>query len=83
MARLLQPSAITLDILLADAKGWDVLRELKAEPDTRDIPVVVVSVVDDPETAQQAGAVASLVKPVDPEVLVKTVSRYARNGHGK
>ncbi|NTU84855.1 MAG: response regulator, partial [Chloroflexales bacterium] len=65
----LQPDVIILDILLPDDDGWAVLRQLKAEPRTRDIPVLVVSVVDEPEQARALGAAAMLVKPIDRPTL--------------
>ena len=79
----LKPSAITLDIRLPDeGDGWKVLAQLKAQPETKEIPVVVVSVVDDPEAAAEAGAVAALVKPVDSEKLVRTLNQFVNeNGH--
>ncbi|NTU81321.1 MAG: response regulator [Chloroflexales bacterium] len=65
----LQPDVIILDILLPDDDGWAVLSQLKAEPRTRDIPVLVVSVVDAPEQARAQGAAAMLVKPIDRPTL--------------
>jgi PAS domain S-box-containing protein len=58
------PDVIILDILLPDLPGWDVLRELKAEPRTQDIPVLIVSVVDDRSRGLAQGAAAYLVKPI-------------------
>ena len=43
-----QPAAVLLDIRLPDVDGWSVLRRLKADPATCDVPVVVVSIVDEP-----------------------------------
>ncbi len=68
-ARELQPSVITLDIVLPHKNGWDVLRELKADPTTRNIPVLVVSMIDNYESGFALGAVASFVKPVRKEEL--------------
>ncbi|NTU79337.1 MAG: response regulator [Chloroflexales bacterium] len=65
----LQPDLIILDLLLPDDDGWAVLRQLKAEPRTRDIPVLVITVVDEPEQARQLGAAALLVKPIDRPML--------------
>ena len=48
MARVLKPVAITLDILMPEVDGWEVLTQLKADEATRDIPVVIVSVTDNP-----------------------------------
>jgi PAS domain S-box-containing protein len=61
----LQPDVILLDILLPDDDGWQVLRQLKAEPLTQAIPVIIVSVVDQPERARAMGAAASLLKPIN------------------
>ena len=60
-----QPDVIILDIILPDIPGWDVLKQLKAEPPTRDIPVLIVSVVDDPQKALEYGAASTLVKPIN------------------
>ncbi|MBI2485826.1 MAG: GAF domain-containing protein, partial [Deltaproteobacteria bacterium] len=63
--RDLKPFAITLDILLPNKKdGWDVLKELKESPETRNIPVVIISVVDDKNLGFSLGAVDYLVKPL-------------------
>jgi PAS domain S-box-containing protein len=65
MARRLVPLAITLDVLMPRISGFDVLIELKSQPDTKDIPVVMVTVVDDRELALSLGAVDFFVKPLD------------------
>jgi signal transduction histidine kinase/CheY-like chemotaxis protein len=63
-ARELQPSAITLDILLPEIDGWEVLSRLKHDDSTSQIPVVVVSLVDNPELGIALGALDYFVKPV-------------------
>jgi CheY-like chemotaxis protein len=70
MARRLQPEAITLDVLLPDIDGWDVLAALKHDPSTAAIPVVVVTIVDEPHRGRALGAVDYLVKPVDAKTLL-------------
>jgi signal transduction histidine kinase/DNA-binding response OmpR family regulator len=75
-ARELRPVAITLDILLPGIDGWDVLTELKHLEATRDIPVVVISVVDNPELGLALGAIDYLVKPVDGKALLQRLTRY-------
>ena len=65
IAREMKPFAITLDIMLPKKDGWQVMKELKSFPDTRDIPVIIVSVVDDQSFGFNMGAVGYLVKPVD------------------
>ena len=69
-AESLRPVAIILDILLPDLDGWDVLQRLKRSEVTRDIPVIVVSVVDDAPLGIALGAVDYFVKPVAREALL-------------
>lgn len=73
-ARSLHPALITLDIILPHKNGWDVLRELKAAPETADIPVLVVSMMDNREIGFQLGAVASFVKPVQRDEFLHKVT---------
>jgi signal transduction histidine kinase/CheY-like chemotaxis protein len=63
-ARELHPIAITLDILLPEIDGWEVLSRLKDDDATRQIPVVVLSLVDNPELGIALGALDYFVKPV-------------------
>jgi len=76
MARELKPVAITLDILLPEVDGWEVLSRLKADEATRNIPVVVVSVVDNPALGRALGALDYSVKPVDGKALLSRLSQY-------
>jgi PAS domain S-box-containing protein len=64
-----QPDVILLDIQLPNDSGWVVLTRLKENPLTRDIPVVIVSVVDAPEKSRSLGAAAHFTKPVSREQL--------------
>jgi len=66
---------VTLDILLPDASGWWVLEELKADPTTAGIPVVVVSIVEDSRLVFSLGASDYLPKPFDRESLIQKVHR--------
>src|SRR5262249_52930688 len=79
LARALHPLAITLDLLLPTLDGWEVLRALKLDPGTRDIPVMMVSVVDDQHLGYALGAVDYFVKPVDREALLARLARHARD----
>ena len=74
-ARDLHPAAITLDILLPELDGWEVITRLKREEETSSIPVVVVSVVDNPELGKALGALDYFVKPVDGKLLVDRLKR--------
>jgi signal transduction histidine kinase/DNA-binding response OmpR family regulator len=75
-ARELQPEAITLDIILPVMDGWEVMTRLKSDERTSAIPIVVVSVVDNPELGLALGAIDYLVKPVDPTELVERLHRF-------
>jgi CheY-like chemotaxis protein len=69
-ARRLRPAAIVLDLLLPHASGWDVLSELKGDRALADIPVVIVSMVDERGKGYALGAAGYLVKPVDRDELL-------------
>jgi DNA-binding response OmpR family regulator len=72
LAGELKPSAITLDIMLPKKDGWQVLNALKENPVTRDIPVIVSSMVDEKIMAHDLGAVDYVLKPLDrTELIVK------------
>jgi len=64
-ARELRPIAITLDLVLPRKNGWEVLAELKADPETNGIPVIIASVLDNEERAFCLGAFRYLVKPIN------------------
>jgi DNA-binding response OmpR family regulator len=70
MARALMPDAVLLDVLLPDIDGWDVLQQLRLERRTRDIPILVVSVLEDQQLGLALGAADYLVKPVERHVLL-------------
>jgi signal transduction histidine kinase/CheY-like chemotaxis protein len=70
-AKQLKPMAITLDIMMPRKDGWEVLRELKNDPDTQDIPVIILSIVDDQRMGFSLGAAEYIVKPVEKGVLLK------------
>ncbi|HEY8921143.1 MAG TPA: response regulator [Candidatus Limnocylindria bacterium] len=70
------PDAIILDVLLPGIDGWEVLRRLKGDPALRDLPVVVVTVVDERNVAMNLGAVDYFLKPVRREALLARLSQY-------
>jgi len=77
-ARERQPGLVVLDLLLPDLSGWEVLSGLKAEAATREIPVLVVSVVDEPGRARAAGAAGHLLKPVSRAALSGVLAAVER-----
>jgi PAS domain S-box-containing protein len=68
-----QPSLVILDILLPNQSGWDVLTQLKTHPQTRNIPVLIVSVVDERSRGLAMGASEYLVKPITRAELQATL----------
>ncbi len=77
LARSLHPVAITLDVAMPGMDGWEVLRELKADPATHDIPVIMVTMTDDRSLGYALGAAEFLSKPVQRAKLVQMLDRYA------
>lgn len=77
-ARQLRPVAITLDILMPGGSGFGTLSELKKIPETAHIPIVVVSVVDQKDTAFTLGATEYLVKPVQKDKLLEALRIHVR-----
>ncbi len=80
LARTLRPDAITLDVMMPGLDGWAVLAALKADPATADIPVVMLTIVDDRSHGYALGAAEYLTKPVERERLLEVLARYRRDG---
>lgn len=78
MARDLRPDVITLDVMMPESDGWETLQALRAHPRTRDIPVVVCSVLKERELALSLGAAGFLAKPVTQEALLRALSEVVR-----
>jgi signal transduction histidine kinase/DNA-binding response OmpR family regulator len=76
LARQLHPVAITLDVMMPEMDGWSVLRALKADDTLRDIPVVMLTMVDDPERGFTLGASDYATKPVDRRRLSQLLRKY-------
>jgi signal transduction histidine kinase/DNA-binding response OmpR family regulator len=78
-AKEFQPMVITLDVLMPQVDGWDVLKLLKSDPETTDIPVVMLTLTDDRSIGLALGAIEYLSKPVDRKQLLKILNRYCPN----
>jgi CheY-like chemotaxis protein len=76
LARKLRPLAITLDVVMPGMDGWAVLAALKADPDLADVPVVMLTMVDDRNKGFWLGAEDYLVKPIDPDRLTAVLRRH-------
>ena len=74
--RELRPDAITLDVVMAEMDGWNVLSELKADPEFSDIPIVMVTMLDEKRIGFSLGANGYLQKPVNRGQLISLLSKY-------
>ena len=78
LASKLHPDAIVLDVIMPRMDGWAVLTALKAEAELADIPVVMLTIVDDKNTGFALGAADYLTKPVDRERLAAILKKHQR-----
>jgi len=76
----LKPFAITLDIMMPGIDGWQVLDNLKGDPDTRNIPVIICSIIEDLEKGFNLGATDYLLKPILEDDLVNALDRLNADG---
>ena len=81
MAQTHRPDLVTLDLHMPDVDGWEVLRQLKEEPEVRDIPVVIASVAADEGQRRLFGAVDLLQKPIERADLLRVLWRQLVNRH--
>jgi CheY-like chemotaxis protein len=75
LARELRPQVITLDVMMPNQDGWEILQSLKALPATKDIPVIVCTVLRERQLALSLGAAGFLAKPVTQEALLTILAR--------
>ncbi len=75
LAKELQPLAITCDVLMPGMDGWTVLTTLKEDPDISDIPVIMITVLDDKKHGFSLGAMEYLNKPVDKDRLIAILKK--------
>ena len=76
LAGKIKPAMITLDVLMPGMDGWAALKHLKSDPDLADIPVVMVSMLDEEDMGFALGASEYLVKPVDRNRLAAVLGKY-------
>jgi len=79
LAKELRPAAITLDVMMPGLDGWAVLTALKADPDLADIPVVMMTMVDDKNLGYALGASDYLTKPIERDRLAVILNKYRCN----
>ena len=81
-ARETRPDAITLDVMMPGMDGWSVLAALKADPELCDVPVIMLTIVDDKRAGFALGASEYLTKPIDREQLRRVLAKYRPVGDG-
>ncbi len=80
LARELHPAAITLDVIMPDLDGWTVLAAVKGDPTLADIPVILMTIIDEKNRGYSLGAADYMVKPVDRERLGVILRRIVGTG---
>jgi signal transduction histidine kinase/DNA-binding response OmpR family regulator len=76
LAKELHPAVITLDVLMPSMDGWAVLTELKADPALSEIPVIMLTIMDEKQMGYALGAADYLTKPINWDRLVAILQRY-------
>src|SRR6516225_4052861 len=76
LAKQLRPTAITLDVMMPDLDGWSVLATLRQDAELAEIPVIMITIVDEHRRGIALGAAGYLTKPVDRERLHRLVNRF-------
>jgi signal transduction histidine kinase/CheY-like chemotaxis protein len=77
----LKPYAVTLDIMMPNIDGWTVLTTLKSDPETRQYPIVICSIIDQSDKGFNLGASEYLVKPILEEDLVDAIGKLNKDGN--
>jgi signal transduction histidine kinase/CheY-like chemotaxis protein len=76
LARDIRPSAITLDVMMPGMDGWTVLSRLKADPELAEIPVIMITIVENRSLGYALGASDYLTKPIDRERLSSVLRKH-------
>jgi GAF domain-containing protein/CheY-like chemotaxis protein/anti-sigma regulatory factor (Ser/Thr protein kinase) len=81
-AKELRPAAITLDVMMPNKDGWQVLHDLQSDPETNAIPVILLTIVDKKPLGYQLGAADYLLKPLDADAVQNALERVTRRNRG-
>jgi signal transduction histidine kinase/DNA-binding response OmpR family regulator len=76
LAKQLKPAAITLDVMMPEMDGWSVLAALKADPELADVPVILVTIVENQDLGYALGAANYLTKPIQWQQLAEVLRQY-------
>jgi PAS domain S-box-containing protein len=77
----IKPFAVTLDIMMPNTDGWTVLTSLKSDPETRQFPVIICSIMEQTDKGFSLGASDYLVKPILEEDIVNAINKLNKDGH--
>jgi adenylate cyclase len=83
LAQELRPAAMTLDVMMPDIDGWTVLAAMKGDPTLADIPIVLMTILDERSRGYSLGASDYLVKPVDRDKLIGVLRSICGSVGGK
>jgi adenylate cyclase len=83
LAQELRPAAMTLDVMMPDLDGWTVLAAMKGDPKLADIPIVLMTILDERGRGYSLGASDYLVKPVDRDKLIRVLRSICGSVGGK
>jgi len=75
-AQQLQPDAITLDVLMPGGNGFETLVALRKTPETANIPIIIVSILDQKQVGFALGAADYLIKPIRKQILLETIRKH-------
>jgi CheY-like chemotaxis protein len=75
-----RPTVIALDVMMPKEDGWEFLMALKTSEDTHAIPVIICSVLNEPQLALTLGAATYLAKPVAQQALLRALAPWGRSG---
>jgi Amt family ammonium transporter len=76
LAQECRPTVSLLDVMLPKEDGWEILRRWKAEPSTQNLPVIICSVLNEPQVATTLGAAGYLLKPVTQRSLLHALAPW-------
>ncbi len=83
LARQLRPALITLDVLMPEFDGWSVLQELKADAELAQIPVLMLTILDEKHKGYALGAADYMTKPFNRDRLRAVLAKYSGTGRGR
>lgn len=81
LAKELRPQLILLDLMLSPMDGWEILQQLRHCPETQDTPIVICSVLNEPDLAFSLGASDYVTKPISQASLVDVLRRWLGKRH--